>query len=133
MKSETPKELPAFKKLLEKLTLNKKDSVKRLATVLNRIAEKKRNGDIDIEEPSHSLWNDETEFDSAVMERLERLVRSDLKMARRGAIKKAETYLYAAHDTQDDKMSQVYERVVYELKITSDKLYNQIRNCIRNE
>lgn len=133
VKSETSKELPAFKKLLEKLTLNKKDSVKRLATVLNRIAEKKRNGDIAIEEPSHSLWNDEAEFDAAVMERLERLVRSDLKMARRSAIKKAETYLYAVHDTRDGQMIQVYERVVYELKITSDRLYNQIRNCIRNE
>lgn len=101
--------------------------------VLNCIAEKKQHEEFAIEEPSHSLWNDEEEFDAAVMDRLERLVRSDLKMARRGAIKKAETYLYAVHDTNDGKMAQVYERVVYELKITSDGLYNQIRNCIREE
>lgn len=132
-KLETEKEIPAFKKLLEKLTLNKKDSVKQLAIVLNRIAEKKQHEDIAIEEPSHSLWNNEEEFDAAVMERLERLVRSDLKMARRGALKKAEMYLYAVHDTHDCKMAQVYERIVYELKITSDGLYNQIRNCIREE
>ena len=130
---EAAKEIPVFKKLLEKLTHNKKDSAKRLAIVLNLIAEKKRSEDIAIEEPSHSLWNNEEEFDVAVMERLERLVRSDLKMARRGAIKKAETYLYAVHDTHDGKMAQVYERVVYELKTTSDSLYNQIRNCIRDE
>lgn len=37
---ETAKEVPAFKKLLEKFTLNKKDSVKQLAIVLNCIAEK---------------------------------------------------------------------------------------------
>lgn len=101
--------------------------------MLNRIAEKKQHEDIAIEEPSHSLWNNEEEFDAAVMERLERLVRSDLKMARRGALKKAEMYLYAVHDTHDCKMAQVYERIVYELKITSDGLYNQIRNCIREE
>lgn len=131
--SETTKEMPAFKKLLEKFTLNKKDSVKQLAIVLNCIAEKKRHEEIAIEEPSHSLWNDEEEFDAAVMDRLERLVRSDLKMARRGAIKKAETYLYAVHDTHDGKMAQIYERIVYELKITSDGLYNKIRNYIREE
>ena len=113
--------------------LNKKDSVKQLAIVLNCIAEKKQHEEFAIEEPSHSLWNDEEEFDATVMDRLERLVRSDLKMARRGAIKKAETYLYAVHDTNDGKMAQVYERVVYELKITSDGLYNQIRNSIREE
>lgn len=53
--------------------------------------------------------------------------------SRRGALKKAEMYLYAVHDTHDYKMAQVYERIVYELKITSDGLYNQIRNCIREE
>ena len=131
--TESAKEISAFKKLLEKLTLNKKDSVKQLAIVLNCIAEKKQHEEFAIEEPSHSLWNDEEEFDATVMDRLERLVRSDLKMARRGAIKKAETYLYAVHDTNDGKMAQVYERVVYELKITSDGLYNQIRNSIREE
>ena len=129
--SETEKEIPAFKKLLEKFTNNKKDSVNQLAIVLKCIAEKKQHEDIIIEQPSHSLWSNEEEFDAAVMERLERLVRSDLKMARRGALKKAETYLYAVHDTHDGKMAQVYERIVYELKITSDGLYNRIRNCIR--
>lgn len=79
------------------------------------------------------MWSSEEEFDAAVMDRLERLVRSDLKMAKRGALKKAEMYLYAVHDTQDGKMAQVYERIVYELKITSDGLYNQIRNHIREE
>lgn len=127
------KEIPAFKKLLEKLTHNKKDSIKQLAIVLNCIAEKKQHKEIAVVEPSHSLWNNEDEFDAVVMDRLERLVRSNLKMARKGAINKAETYLYAVHDTHDGKMAQVYERVVYELKIASDSLYNQIRNCIREE
>ncbi len=70
-------------KLLYKLS--KKEAMRDLATVLSRIALKKQGGVTVNEMPYNSLWEDKDEFDNAVMERLERLVRSDLKMARRGA------------------------------------------------
>ncbi len=116
-------------RLLEKTS--RKNAIQNLAAVLFRIAKKKQVEEVTGDKvPSSSLWNYK-EFDDAVLERLERLIRSDLKMARRGAIKKAETYLEAVRDTRDGKMVQVYERLVYELKVVSDRAYNEIRNRMR--
>lgn len=123
-------QVSVVEKLLEKMS--KKEAVKDLANVLFKIAEKKRDEITTDCVPSHSMWSDEEEFKNAVMERLEKLMRSDLKMAKRGAIKKAETYLEAVRDTRDGGMMQVYERLIYELKMTSDKLYNEIRKYMRS-
>lgn len=85
------------------------------------------------ETPQHFLWENEEAFESAVMERIERLVRSDLKMSRSGAVEKAKEYLFVVRDTRDGAMAQVYERIVYELKNMGDGFYGKIRKCIRKE
>ncbi|MDE6058729.1 MAG: hypothetical protein K2G44_01665 [Clostridia bacterium] len=77
--------------------------------------------------PVHSFWDDEEEFAQAVIERIECLVKSDMKMGRQGAVKKAEAYLEAVRDTNDRKKIQVYERLVYELKNTSSYLYGRLK------
>ncbi|MDE6442771.1 MAG: hypothetical protein K2L12_08490 [Clostridia bacterium] len=82
--------------------------------------------------PEHSLWDDEEEFSKAVVLRFARLVRSDYKMARSGAVKKAGLYLQAVKDTSDRKMVQVYERLVYILKIMSNYSYNKNRTQLKN-
>ncbi len=117
-------------KLLDKMS--KKNAAKDLANVLFKIAEKKQDEITTDCVPSHSMWSDEEQFNNAVMARLEKLMRSNLKMAKHGAIKKAETYLEAVRDTRDRAMMQVYERLIYELKMTSDKLYNEIRKYMRS-
>ena len=77
--------------------------------------------------PEHNLWEDEDEFTRTVLERFERLIKSDKNMGQRGAVKKAETYLEAVRDTHDGKMVQVYERLVYEIKNTGAYLYRQLK------
>jgi len=128
---ESDEQVSITDRLLEKMS--HKEVMQNLATVLSRIADKKRDEVATDVVPSNSMWSDEEEFARAVMDRLAKLVRSNLKMARRGAIKKAETYLEAVKDTCDGAMAQVYERLVYELKTTSDNVYNQIRDFIRKE
>lgn len=77
--------------------------------------------------PSFNLWLSEDEFGEVVMERIMRLIKSDKRMGQKGAVKKAEAYLEAVRDTNDRKMVQVYERLVYEIKNTSVYLYNQLK------
>ncbi len=104
-----------------------KSGVQNLTDVLVAIKSKK-NAPVSADTvPSHSLWPDEKEFGEAVMARMRRLIESDRKMGRRGAVKKAETYLEAVRDTHDGKMVQVYERIVYEFKNTSEYLYRQLK------
>lgn len=101
-------------------------ATEKIKTLIRRVAEKKSLPITAAEEPSHSLWGTE-ELQEAVTDRLKKLILSDRRMGRRGAIKKAETYLEAVRDTHDRKMVQVYERMVYELKSTSDYTYVQLR------
>lgn len=81
--------------------------------------------------PNHSLWEDEKEFAKAVVVRFANLIRSDFKMGRQGAIKKAVLYLQAVRDTSDKKMVQVYERLLYILRKMSDYAYNQKRSQLK--
>lgn len=77
--------------------------------------------------PAHTSWDNENEFNNCVMDRLERLIKSDEQMGQKGAVKKAETYLEAVRDTHDGKMVEVYERLVYEIKNISSYLYKQLK------
>ena len=104
-----------------------KEQSQRLADVVSLIAGKKSTPITADVMPMHPSWSDEDKFTEAVMERMERLIKSDKKMGVQGAIKKAETYLEAVRDTVDRKAMQVYERLVYELKNTSAYLYGQIK------
>ncbi|MDE6104470.1 MAG: hypothetical protein K2G38_02120, partial [Clostridia bacterium] len=104
-----------------------KEQSQRLADVVSLIAGKKSTPITADVMPMHPSWADEDKFTEAVMERMERLIKSDKKMGVQGAIKKAETYLEAVRDTVDRKAMQVYERLVYELKNTSAYLYGQLK------
>lgn len=117
--------------LLEKL--QHIEAAKCVARTLALIVEKKRKEKITADKkPSHSLWNDEEEFEREVLLRIRKIILSNFKMARRGAIKLSETYLEAVHDTHDGRVMQVYETVVYELKKLSDKSYLAIRKYLQD-
>lgn len=104
-----------------------KEAMQNLASVLNKIADKKKAPITADKMPLHPSWDNEEEFAQVVMERMERLIKSDKRMGQQGAVKKAETYLEAVRDTHDRKMVQVYERLVYEIKNTSNYLYGQLK------
>ncbi len=108
-------------------SVERKEAMQNLVSVLNKIADKKKAPITADEMPLHSSWTNEDEFADVVMERMERLIKSDKRMGQVGAVKKAETYLEAVRDTHDRKMVQVYERVVYEIKNTSSYLYGQLK------
>lgn len=105
----------------------RKESMQNLASVLNKTADKKKMPITADKMPLHPSWDNEEEFAQVVMERMERLIKSDKRMGQRGAVKKAENYLEAVRDTHDRKMVQVYERLVYEVKNTSNYLYGQLK------
>lgn len=77
--------------------------------------------------PEHPSWDDETEFDGAVKERMQKLVKSDINMGWQRAVKKAENYLEAVKDTCDKKMTEVYERLLFEIKGTGNYMYAQLK------
>lgn len=108
-------------------SVERKEAMQNLVSVLNKIADKKKAPITADEMPLHPSWDNEDEFAQVVMERMERLIMSDKRMGQVGAVKKAETYLEAVRDTHDRKMVQVYERVVYEIKNTSSYLYGQLK------
>ncbi len=108
-------------------SVERKSAMQNLASVLSKITDKKKAPISADEMPSHHSWDNEDEFADAVMERMERLIKSDKRMGQQGAVKKAETYLEAVRDTHDRKMVQVYERLVYEIKNTSSYLYGQLK------
>lgn len=108
-------------------SVERKAAMQNLASVLSKITDKKKAPISADEMPSHHSWDNEDEFADVVMERMERLIKSDKRMGQQGAVKKAETYLEAVRDTHDRKMVQVYERLVYEIKNTSSYLYGQLK------
>lgn len=105
----------------------RKETMQNIVSVLSKIADKKKAQITAYEMPLHPSWTNEDEFADVVMERMERLIKSDKRMGQVGAVKKAETYLEAVRDTHDKKMVQVYERLVYEIKNTSSYLYGQLK------
>ncbi|MDE7452875.1 MAG: hypothetical protein K2N22_00520 [Clostridia bacterium] len=86
--------------------------------------------DDDDEDGSDGLWESEEAFDAAVKERIIKLVKSDIKMGKSGAVKKAEQWLEAVKDTSDKKMIKVYEELVEVIKNTSNYLYAQLKKQI---
>lgn len=98
-----------------------------LLRVLNKIIERKSAPVPADVMPEHPSWTNRFDFERCVLERMERIIRSDKRMGWQGAVKKAETYLEAVRDTHDGKMEQVYERLVYELKNTGNYLYRQLK------
>lgn len=83
--------------------------------------------------PSHPSWDDKSVFEDAVMTRIERLAGSDKFMEKRDAEKKAEAWLEAVKDTCDTKMAEVYERVVYEIRIATVSEYEQLKKQLFGE
>lgn len=77
--------------------------------------------------PVHPSWDNEQEFNRAVLERMEMLIRSDAKRGRTATVKRAENLLDGVRDTHDRKMCEVYERLVYEIKNTSGYMYAQLK------
>lgn len=104
-----------------------KPAIQGLVNILSRIAERKKEPVSADVVPGHNLWVNDDEFAKAVIERMKALIRSDKKMGKQGAVRKAETYLEAVRDTHDGRMVQVYERIVYEIKTTSNYLYAQLK------
>ena len=72
-----------------------KQAMQNLASVLSKIADKKKAPISADKMPQHPSWDNEEEFAQVVMERMERLIKSDKRMGQQGAVKKAETYLDA--------------------------------------
>ncbi len=107
----------------------KRKAMQDLVNVLSLAARKKSAPITEKAQPNRSLWEDK-ELETAVMDRVERLVKSDTRMGRQGAIKKAEAYLEAVRDTHDAKAVQLYERIVYELKSVSDNFYRKLKRYI---
>jgi len=111
-------------------SVERKAAMQNLVSVLSGIADKKKAPITTDKMPLHPSWDNEDEFAEVVMERMERLIKSDKRMGQQGAVKKAETYLEAVRDTHDRRMLQVYERLVYEIKNTSSYLYGQLKKAI---
>lgn len=105
----------------------RKEAMQNLVSVLNKIADKKKSPITADEMPLHPSWDNDDEFNNCVMDRLQRLIKSDKRMGQKVALKKAETYLEAVRDTHDRKMVQVYERLVYKIKNISIYLYGQLK------
>ena len=116
----------ADEKIREKL----KEKRQALASVLNAVAARKFEPVTSKKKPAHPSWQNDEEFENVVMNRIEKIVKTDKRMGKSGAVKKAEVYLDAVRDTSDWKMTQVYERVVYELKISSDEDYRKLREAL---
>lgn len=103
------------------------EAAQNLVNVLSQIIAKKSapiSADV---MPAHPSWDNEDEFNNCVMDRLERLIKSDKRMGLKSAVKRAEIYLEAVRDTHDRKMVEVYERLVYKIKNTSSYLYKQLK------
>lgn len=104
-----------------------KEQAQKLNELIKKIKEKKKAPVSEDVKPPHHLWPDDDEFEEAVMSRMKRLITSDRKMSRTAAVKKAEAYLEAVRDTHDRRMVQLYERLVYDLKNTSNYMYSQLK------
>ena len=77
--------------------------------------------------PEHPSWNDEFEFIRTVRQTKEQIIKSDKKMGVKGAIKKAEASLDDVRGRGDEKLAEVYERVIFELDRTSQYEYAKLK------
>ena len=77
--------------------------------------------------PSHFLWENEQEFLRTVRQKREEVVKSDKNIGVKGAIKKAEALLKETKDKGDEKLAEVYERLVYDFNNTTPYEYNKLK------
>ncbi len=70
------------------------------------------------------------EFEEKCMDVIEKIVALDIRQDRMGAIKVAEKMLEKAKEKGNKKVVEVYERVVEEFKLASDKEYELLRKQI---
>ncbi len=70
------------------------------------------------------------EFEEKCMDVIEKIVSLDIRQDRLGAIKVAEKMLEKAKEKGNQKVIEVYERVVEEFKLASDKEYQLLRKQI---
>ena len=70
------------------------------------------------------------EFEEKCMNVIEQIVSIDIKQDRQGAIKVSEKMLEKAKEKGNQKIIEVYERVLDEFKIASDAEYTILRNEI---
>lgn len=70
------------------------------------------------------------EFEEKCMNVIEQIVSIDIKQDRQGAIKVSEKMLEKAKEKGNQKIIEIYERVLEEFKIASDTDYTILRNEI---
>ena len=70
------------------------------------------------------------EFEEKCMDIIEKIVAMDIRQNRQGAIKVAEKMLEKAHEKGGKTIVQIYDRVLQEFKLASDKEYELLRKQI---
>ena len=85
------------------------------------------------EEEYTPLSEEDGEIAKAVADRIKRIVKSDVRMGLKGAVKIAEAILEAVRDTDDYEIILIYERIVYEFKHMSGTDYSQLKREIFTE
>lgn len=77
--------------------------------------------------PEHPTWTDEFEFIRTVRMNIEIIVKSDRRMGIKGAIKKAKDLHRELNDLGNNRMAEVFERVVFEFEHTSPYQYAKLK------
>lgn len=70
------------------------------------------------------------EFEEKCMDVIEKIVAIDIRQDRQGAIKVAEKMLEKAHAKGGKTIIDIYDRVLKEFKLASDKEYELLRKQI---
>ena len=79
------------------------------------------------------MWETIEEFENKCMDIIEQIVSIDVKQTRLEAIEISEKMRDKAVATKDQKVVEVYERVVKEFEIATDEEYELLRKQIFNE
>lgn len=77
--------------------------------------------------PKHPSWSNEFEFMRAVRKEKEQIIMSDKNMGVKGAISKVESLLTAARRIGNDKLAEVFERLILEFKNTTPYEYTKLK------
>lgn len=80
--------------------------------------------------PEHPSWDSEDDFMRLCGEKFMTIVKSDVRMGRSVAVKKADLLLDDALKTRNKKMIEVYECVVFVLQNMSNYYYIKMRNLL---
>ena len=93
--------------------------------------EAKSQGDIESEMPSHNLWDDEEDFESACMDLIEEIASSNKLMTRQKAIQESKDRLEKARKRKvNSSQIQVLQRVVFEFSIATDEEFQALMKSI---